>query len=139
MSSDDSYPAGIPSRPKRPRSDDGAASTIALALLGLVMTSNPIGLLAGGAIGNSLGSQPLPLEAALRSYFTKQGIPLIAFYRLGPNAAQILFQYREQYWTVLSRAPANPNWTLEELDDWLYGDIVGLQLPTKLSEIATLP
>jgi len=50
-------------------------------------------------------------------------------------AAQVLFRHGEQYWMVTSRAPDSPNWTLESLDDWLYGDIIELQLPTKLAEI----
>ena len=132
------YPPGIPPRSPRPRGENGPGAAIALALLGWAVTSNPLGLLAGGAIGNSLGNQPLPLDAALRTYFTSQGLPFIGFYRLGPRAAQVVFRHRDQYWTLMSRAPESVHWTLEALDDWIYGDIVDQQLPRKIAEINLL-
>jgi hypothetical protein len=110
--------------------------TILGALIGLSISSSPLGLIAGGALGN-LASQPLSLEAAIRSYFDKQGLPVIGFYRLGPKAAIVLFRYRDQFWTVGSTAPDNPDWTSDGLDDWLYGDIMERQLPGKLAEINT--
>jgi hypothetical protein len=105
------------------------------ALLGLLFTANPLGAVAGGAIGSALSNQPLPLETALRAYFTQIGLPVIGFYRLGPRAAKVLFSHHNQFWIVESHAPDNPNWTPNDLDDWLYGDIVENQLPTKLGEI----
>ena len=131
------YPSGVPYRPPRPRGANNLAGITVGALLGLLVTENPGGAIAGGAIGGALSNQPLSLEAAIRSYFTNRGLVVIGFYRLGPNAAQVLFRYREQYWIVTSRAPDNTDWTLEALDDWLYGDIIEWQLPTKLSEINT--
>jgi hypothetical protein len=50
-------------------------------------------------------------------------------------AVQVLFRDGQQYWMVGTRAPDNAHWTLESLDDWLYGDIVEWQLPAKLAEI----
>jgi hypothetical protein len=119
-----SYPNGIPFRVPRPRGENGIAGATVGALLSLLFTANPIGIIAGGAVGNALGNQPQPLEAAIRSYFTKKDLPVIGFYRLGPHAAKVLFSYLNQYWIVESHAPQNPNWTAEQLEDWLYGDLV---------------
>ena len=85
-------------------------------------------------IGNALANQPLSLEAAVRAYFTKKGLPVIGFYRLGPQAAKVLFHYRDQFWTVTSRAQDSPNWTPDALNDWLYGDIIE-KLNTMLTAI----
>lgn len=130
------YPIGVPYRQPRPRGDS-AGGTILGALIGLAISSTPVGLLAGGALGN-LASQPLSLEAAIRTYFSKLGLPVIGFYRLGPRAANVLFRYRDQFWTVGSIAPNSPDWKAAELDDWLYGDIIERQLPVKLAEINSL-
>jgi hypothetical protein len=112
-------------------------ATIFGALIGLAISSGPLGLIAGSAVGN-LASQPLSLEAAIRAYFTKMGLPVVGFYRLGPQAATVLFRYRDQFWTVGSAAPNSPDWTSDNLDDWLYGDITEKQLPSKLAEINKL-
>lgn len=134
-SNQQAYPIGVPYRQPRPRGDSLGA-TIFGALIGLAISSTPIGLIAGGTLGN-IASQPLSLEAAIRSYFDKQGLPVIGFYRLGPKAAIVLFRYCDQFWTVGSTAPDNPDWTSDGLDDWLYGDITERQLPSKLIEINT--
>ena len=118
----------------RPRGQDTTPGTIAFGILGLVLTQNPLGALAGGAIGNSLARQPQPLEAAIRSHFAIQNVPLIAFYRLGPKGAKVLFRHRNQFWIINSQAPESPNWNNERLEDWLYGDLIQ-NLQTKLSEI----
>lgn len=129
------YPTGVPHRPPRPRGTNSLAGITIGALLGLIITENPAGAVTGGALGGALSNQPPSLESALRSYFTSKGLDVIGFYRHGPLAAQVLFRHGEQYWMVASRAPENANWTLESLDDWLYGDIVEWQLPAKLAEI----
>jgi hypothetical protein len=105
------------------------------ALLGLLFTEHPLGAIAGGAVGNALGNQPLSLEAAVRGYFTQESLPVIGFYRLGPTSVKVLFRYRDQFWTITSRAPDSPYWTPEDLDDWLYGDIINKKLPAKLKKI----
>jgi len=118
------YPIGIPFRTPRPRGENGSAGATVGALLALLFTVNPIGIIAGGVIGNALANQPPELETAIRSYFSQKNLPVISFYRLGPHAARVLFSYLNQYWIVESHAPQNPNWTAEGLDDWLYGDLI---------------
>jgi len=107
------------------------------SLIGLLLTERPAGALVGGTIGTALTNQPHSLEAAVRSYFGQNNLPVISFYRLGPKAAMVLFQYLGQFWTVTSHVPDNPNWTTNTIDDWLYGDIVD-NLRNKLAEINVL-
>lgn len=139
MSLNNPYPADIPYRQPRPRGEDSLAGTIFAALIGLTIAGNPIGAIAGGAVGNVLANQPLPLEAAIRAYFTKKGLPVIGFYRQGPQAATVLFQFQDQFWTVTGRAPDSPGWTPGGLEDWLYGEITEKQLTEKLAEINAHP
>lgn len=134
MSTTQIYPAGISYRQPRPRGENSLAA-IVFGALGWWLTQHPVGAIAGGAVGNA---QPLPLEAALRAHFTRMGLPVIGFYRLGPRAAKVLFRYRDHYWTITSRVQESPNWTPETLDDWLYGDIIS-QLTAKLSKINASP
>jgi len=124
VQSENFYPIGIPFRTPRPRGQNGASGATVGALMALLFTANPIGILAGGAIGNAIANQPAELEAAIRSYFAQKNLPVISFYRLGPHAAKVLFSYLDQYWIVESHAPQNLNWTDEQLDDWLYGDLI---------------
>ena len=135
MSSTIAYPFGVDYRLPRPRGENSLAGMIFGAILGLGLTANPMGVPAGGAIGNALANQPLPLETAIRNYFTKIDLPVVGFYRLGPRAAKVLFRHRDQFWTIMSRAPESSSWTPEMLDDWLYGDIVEKQLPIRLRNI----
>lgn len=118
------YPIGVPFRTLRPRGENGSSGATVGALMALLFTTNPIGILAGGTLGNAIAKQPQELEAAIRSHFTQRGLPVINFYRLGPHAAKVLFSYFNQFWIVESHAPAAANWTAENLDDWLYGDLV---------------
>lgn len=129
------YPVGVPYREPRPRGDNLGGAVLG-ALIGLAISATPFAFIAGGTLGG-LASQPLPLEAAIRSYFDKQKLPVIGFYRQGIHTATVLFRYHGKFWTVRSTAPQNPNWTSDELDDWLYGDITAHQLPSKLAEIDT--
>jgi len=119
MSTAFSYPPGIPYRSPRPRGENGSAGW----RLSELLTANSNGVLTAG-VGNVLAGQPPTLEAAIRSYLTKKGLPVVSFYRLGRRHAKVLFSYADQYWIIESRAAIDPNWTAEKLDDWLYGDLV---------------
>ena len=134
MTSEFSYPPGIEYRIPRPRGENGAAGATAGWLLGLLSTGNPATPVTAESLGNLLPNQPPSLEVAIRSYLTKKGLNTIAFYRLGPRRAKVLFGYQDQYWIIESHAPSNPNWIPEKLDDWLYGDLVQ-ELESQLAEI----
>lgn len=116
------YPLGIEYRQPRPR---GTLAGAALgSIIGYILTQNTSGTALGGTLGGILGNQPLPLPQAVRQEFTKKGLEVVSFYRLGRFAAKILFRYNDRYWTLESRAPRIPEMTIEQIEDWLYGDLV---------------
>ena len=127
------YPIGIPYRNPRPRGNSLAAAIG--ALLGYATTGGLGGAVVGGMAGNELAKQPSSLESAIRTYFEQQKIPMVSFYRHGSKMVKVLFNYRNGYWLITSRAPQHPEWTAESLDDWLYGDITEFQLPDAKAEI----
>jgi hypothetical protein len=69
-------------------------------------------------------NQPMPLHQAVRQTLTEKGLQVINFYRLGRFGAKVLFLYQGRYWTLESRALENPPMTTEQIEDWLYGDLI---------------
>ena len=132
------YPNGIEPRRPRPAANAGAG-TILGALLGGVLTEHPVGAILGGVAGNAIASQPLSLETAIREYFTQQSLSVIGFYRQGYYGIKVLFQFgKSGFWVVESRVPKQPGvWPTEVRDDWLYGDVIDIQLPAKFQQINT--
>lgn len=120
------YPNGIEYRPPRPRGT--MAGAIVGGLLGYALTQNSSGAVAGSTLGGILANQPMPLHQAVQQKFTGSGLDVVNFYRLGRFAAKILFRYQNTYWILESRAPQNPEMTLEQIEDWLYGDLTENQL-----------
>lgn len=120
------YPNGIDYRVPRPRGT--MAGAIPGGLLGYVLTQNSGAAIAGSTLGGVLANQPLPLHQAVRQNFTEKGLEVINFYRLGRFAAKVLFRYKNAYWILESRASQNPEMTLEQIEDWLYGDLTENQL-----------
>lgn len=115
------YPVGIDFRSPRPRG--GAGGALVGALFGYALTKSSNGAIAGSAIGGLVGNQPLPLNEALRQKFTEKDLDVVSFYRLGRFAAKILFRFNGAYWTLESYAPQSPEMNIEQIEDWLYGDI----------------
>lgn len=106
------------------------------SLLGLAVTKGAGGAIIGGAVGGALANQPPPLEVAVRQFFAEKNLPVIGFYRPSPYAARVAFVVEGRGgWVIESRAPRNPAWTDETLEDWLYGDLTTVQFPAKLSTI----
>lgn len=120
------YPSGIEYRQPRPRGT--MAGAILGSLLGYALAQNSGGAIAGGTLGGILANHPMPLHQAVRQKFTEKGLEVINFYRLGRFGAKILFRYQNVYWTLESRAPQIPEMTLEQIEDWLYGDLTENQL-----------
>lgn len=127
------YPSGVEYRTPRPRGTWTGA--LLGGLLGLAVTKNATGALAGGAIGGALNNQPTPLNVAVRQYFEQKGLPIAGFYRPAPNVVRVAFGFEGRGWLVESYAPINLQWTIEQLEDWLYGDLTEVQLPAKLNRI----
>jgi len=83
-----------------------------------------------------LANQPPPLEVAVRQFFAEKNLPVIGFYRPSPYAARVAFVVEGRGgWVIESRALRNPAWTDETLEDWLYGDLITVRFPAKLSTI----
>lgn len=73
----------------------------------------------------------ISLESSLRAEFATRGASLVQVYRHGPYRIEVLFLYGDGYWTLGTQAPApnDVNWTRQEdLDDWLFGDLVDEKL-----------
>jgi len=129
------YPAGVPPRRARPRSGAGGEFTIAGAIVGLLLSERLEGGLLGGVLGHAIDPKrgvALSLETSVRNHLTSQGALLVELYRHGPYRVEILFAYAGQYWTIESTAPPASDWTQENLDDWLFGDLMDHQLPSRL-------
>lgn len=115
------YPPGIEYRTPRPR---GTWAGILLGgLLGLALTENSGGAIAGGALVAAMANKPIELPQAIRQRFAELGLEVVQYYRLGPLGAKVLFKYGNIFATVESHAPAQPPMTPEQIDDWLYGDL----------------
>lgn len=116
-----SYPDGIAHRTPRPR--QVLAGALLGGLAGLLLTDNPGGAAIGGAIGGTLGNRPLDLSQALRQNFAGKGFDIVHFYRLGRFGAKIIFKYFDTFVALESHAPRQPEMSLEQIEDWIYGDL----------------
>lgn len=120
--------------PRRPRGENQTAGAAIGALLGLVFTENPGGAILGGIAGSALTNQPLNLEAAVRNYFLQQNLPVVSVCR-SPGSIEVLFKIGNQFWTVKSGLPDSLSLEKEDIEDWLYGNLVKNELPRKLKQI----
>jgi hypothetical protein len=89
----------------------------------------------GGVAGGALANQRQPLEMAIREYFRERGLEVVFFYP-APRAVKVTFRYGESdYWTVESVMPDGLQLTPEDSADWLYGNLIAVELPTILRRI----
>lgn len=116
------YPAGIEYRTPRPR--ETGAGAILGGIFGYAFGENAASAIGGGLMGAALMNQPLSLNQALRQKFTENNLEVVNFYRLGRLGVKILFRYQNAYWTLESRAPQTPLMSAEQIEDWLYGDLI---------------
>lgn len=121
--------------PRRPRVGEASTGAILGAIaLGLI-TGGWGGVLLGGMAGGALANQRQPLEMAIRELFSKYGFKVIFFYP-APRAIKVTFQYGENdYWTVESVMPDDLYLSPEDTADWLYGNLVEVELPKVLRRI----
>lgn len=120
--------------PRRPRIADASASAILGAILGGLLTGG-WGALLGGAAGAALATQPQPLEMAIREYFAKCGLEVIFFYP-APRAVKVTFRDgANAYWTLESVMPDYLQLPPGDSADWLYGNLIEVELPKVLPRI----
>lgn len=124
--------------PRRPRGEYGAGGTILGALAGLALTANPLLIIGAGLLGGAIGTRPQPLEEAVRAEFQKIGLPVSFIYR-SPRGIKVIFFYNNSSWRVESHAPVNlPFNTNDDLEDWLFGNLIAVSLPNKIKSINQL-
>jgi hypothetical protein len=113
--------------PRRPRIADASASTILWAIAGGLI-GGPVGALIGGAAGNTIANQRQPLEMANREYMTKSGLDVVFFYP-APRAEEVTLRYGvNAYWTVDSIMPESLQLSSEDSADWIYGNLISIEL-----------
>jgi hypothetical protein len=127
------YPSGIEYRTPRPR---GTMNGVVLGgLLGLALSRDFAGTAAGSAIGGLLANQPLSLPDAVRQKFQEKGYPLLQFYRNGPYGAKVTFKFQNTFVILKSQAPQSPEMNLEQIEDWIYGDLTEHKLENVLIKL----
>jgi hypothetical protein len=119
--------------PRRPRVGDASAAAILGALALGILTGGWGGALLGGLAGSALANQRQPLEMAIREYFKNCGLD-VAFVYPAPRAVKVTFSYGpNSYWTIESVMPDDLQFpALEDNADWLYGNLVAVELPKVL-------
>lgn len=123
------YPQGVEYRTPRPR------GILANGLLGLALSRNATGTLGGITIDNILANQPLSLPDAVRQKFKEKGYPILQFYRNGRYVAKTTFKFQNIFVILESQAPRLPEMTLEQLEDWIYGDLTEQKLESILTKL----
>ena len=122
--------------PRRPRLGDASAGAVLGAIALGILTGGLGGALLGGAIGGALANQRQPLEMAVREYFKSCGLDVV-FYYPAPRAIKVTFRYAPNaYWTIQSALPDNlSRLSPEDSDDWLYGNLIEVELPKVLPRL----
>ncbi len=72
---------------------------------------------------------------AVRQYFAQHNLEVIFFYR-APRAVKVTFRYgTNAYWTIESAMPDELKLPPEDVEDWLYGNLIKKELPKKIRRI----
>lgn len=115
--------------PRRPRMADASQAAILGAIALGILTGGWGGVLVGGLAGGALANQRQPLEMAIREYLKSRGFE-VSFYYPAPRAVKVTFRYGPSaYWTIAAVLPDNLQLPPEDAADWLFGNIVQVQLP----------
>ncbi len=115
--------------PRRPRIADASQGAILGAIALGLLTGGWGGAFIGGVAGGTLANQRQPLEMAIRDYFKNLGFEVVFFYP-APRAVKVTFRYgTNDYWTVESVMPDHLQLLPEDNEDWLYGNLIQVELP----------
>ena len=122
--------------PRRPRLADASAGAILGALALGILTGGWGGALLGGLAGGALANQRQPLEMAIREHFKNLNFD-VAFIYPAPRAVKVTFSYGPNaYWTVESVMPDDLQLpSPEDNEDWLYGNLISVELPKVLPRL----
>jgi hypothetical protein len=121
--------------PRRPRLGEASTGAIVGAIALGILTGGWGGALIGGVAGGALASQPQPLEMAIREYFKSLDFEVVFFYP-APRAVKVTFRYgANAYWTVESVMPDYLQLSPEDSADWLYGNLIRVELPKVLPRL----
>lgn len=122
--------------PRRPHVGEASAGALLGALALGILTGGWGGALLGGLAGGALANQRQPLEMAIREYFKACGLD-VAFVYPGPRSVKVTFRYGPtSYWTVESVMPDGLQLpSSEDNSDWLYGNLVAIELPKVLPRL----
>lgn len=81
---------------------------------------------------------PISLKNAVTDYFAEKGLEVTGFYR-SAISVEVIFRFGDaQYWSVKSILPDSLKLDQEDIDDWLYGNLIKKELPKKLRKIKKL-
>ena len=130
--SQDEFILGLP---RRPRIGDASAAAIIGAIALGILTGGLGGALVGGVAGNAWANQRQPLEMAIREYLSKWGLEVVFVYP-APRAVKVTFREgTSAYWTVESIMPDHLQLSPEDSSDWLYGNLINVEMPKVLSRM----
>ena len=121
--------------PRRPHLADASKGAILGAIALGILTGGWGGALVGGVAGGALANQRQPLEMAIREYFKSRNLE-VNFYYPAPRAVKVTFRYgANNYWTVESVMPDHLQLPPEDAADWLYGNLIRVELPKVLRQL----
>ena len=115
--------------PRRPPMGDASAAAILGALALGILTGGLGAAFIGGVAGGALANQPQPLEMAIRHHLSELGLEVI-FYYPAPRSVKVTFRYDPNaFWTVESIIPDHLQLSTQDAEDWLYGNLITVELP----------
>jgi hypothetical protein len=84
-----------------------------------------LGGLFGGMLAASMQEQ-LSLRQSLKSELARRGLHLISLRRFGPYKASMAYRTSDGHvWLIESQADSSHAWKQDDLEDWLYADMLG--------------
>lgn len=85
-----------------------------------------LGALFGGLVAASMQEQ-LSLRQSLENALTSRGLQFVTLRREGPYKASMAYRTSDGHvWIIESQADPSFAWKQDDLEDWLYADILGL-------------
>lgn len=120
-----SWPSGVPARRRRPENKDSALALLGAIAGGVFVRNTILGALIGGLIGSAFSNTgKAPLQNAIVSFAKACNLELVSFRRPSRRSVAVILRVRDEYFSFLSTAPNHSDLTDEDIEDWLFGDVV---------------